>query len=131
MANNDSLRAACSRWISQTDPDDYPAQAIILTVNGGRYQVDFARCAAGQAGTAAPAPASPEPARPRGFSPTEKAIIDALADGEWKTSQAISEAAGLGRSSSFQAILTNLVDAKVIESSHKNGYRLSVPETDA
>jgi hypothetical protein len=60
----------------------------------------------------------------RQLSPTEKAILKTLADGGWKKGATIAEESGWGRSSSFQSILSNLVEAGILESSHTHGYRL-------
>jgi hypothetical protein len=75
-----------------------------------------------------------EPARPRDppqrlFSPTEQAIVSVLGSGGWKTGGQLAALTNWGKSTSFQAILTNLVEAGILESSHKRGYRLSVRDT--
>ena len=62
----------------------------------------------------------------RRYSPTEELILKALGEarGAWRTGQQLADACGLPRSSSFNAILSNLAEAGVIESSTKSGYCL-------
>ncbi len=74
----------------------------------------------GPTGRAAPV------AESRPLSPTEAAILRALAGKGWQTGQQIADACGQIRSTLFNAVLSNLAEAGVIESSTRNGYRLHV-----
>jgi hypothetical protein len=66
-------------------------------------------------------PAPPRSGQGRWLSPTEEAIVGALTS-DWQTGQQIAERAGLSRSSFFNAVLSNLAEREVIESS-RSGYR--------
>ena len=60
----------------------------------------------------------------RPFSPTEKSILRVLTGKDWLTAQQIAEAVGLAKSSGFTAVLANMAEAGIIESSTRHGYRL-------
>jgi len=61
-------------------------------------------------------------------SPTEELILKALAGAAsgagWLTGQQLADACGLPKSTLFSAVLTNLAEAGVVESSTRHGYRL-------
>ncbi len=63
----------------------------------------------------------------RPLSPTERKIIEALGKPgvTWLNGQQLADAAGFPRSSSFNAVLSNLAEAGTIESSTRHGYRLA------
>lgn len=61
----------------------------------------------------------------RGFSPAEKAVLQALAGGEWKTAARIAEGCGEEHGARFGYLLTNLVECGVLESCQRRGYRLT------
>jgi hypothetical protein len=67
----------------------------------------------------------PSPVRERGFSPRERSILTALAGGAWYVSSKIAAATGETPGSEFSALLTNLAEAGVLESSLRHGYRIT------
>lgn len=66
----------------------------------------------------------------RGYSPTEQRILEFLAGKGWQTGQQIASGTGHARSSSFNAILSNLAETQTLESSQRHGYRLRVSDSD-
>jgi hypothetical protein len=70
------------------------------------------------------APPPPPTVPGRRLSPTEELVLNALADGAWKTGQVLATLTGQPRSGYFAAVLANLAEAGVVESSTRHGYRL-------
>ena len=94
------------RGLTVLSGDDYPAISLPLLPG------------------AMPPRTSSDEKRP--YSHTEQAILRALtgARGSWMTGQQIADACGLPRSGAFNALLSNLAEAGVLESSTRSGYRL-------
>ncbi len=61
----------------------------------------------------------------RRYSPLERDIVAALADGEWRTAARIAEASSNEPSARFSYLLTNLAEAGIVESCQRRGYRMA------
>src|SRR5262249_25261997 len=73
---------------------------------------------AAPASTAVPARA-PSAALP--FPPLEQKVLQALADGRWRSSRALADQLGVKFTSDFLAVLRNLQDRQLIELSTHDG----------
>ncbi len=111
------LRAA----ILHDFPGFVPGELTVRSLDGHKMRLPF------PARNGAPASILPG-GRP--LSPTEEAIVTYLTGKDWQTGQLIAEGIGHPRSSSLNAILSNLAETPVLESNQRHGYRLRVADSD-